>query len=396
MTPGRWALGALGALGALAAALAAAMGGCAARDTVAAAPTIDRGGYGTAFCRGTGPPILADGTCTGALAQRVFGHAACSCGPLSLQADLVTDAFDSRSGPYAAGGAGGDVGAQGGLDTNGRLDVGGNLTVSGGDLGAGSTLRVNGDLAVGGGLGRPSSAATVTGSARIGGRIDVASLSVGQALTTPPGASLSGAITAGRTATGAVDVPAACPCDAAQAVDVAAIVRQHQASNDDASIGLDPAALSDVTSDVTVSLPCGRFYVDGIQGSGGLTVRATGRAALFVGGNVTLGGALAIELAPGAQLDVFVAGAVNLPSSVRIGDPARPTALRLWLAMSGAVYAPSGAQLAAHLYAPSADLVINVPIDLYGAVTVLRVVNSAPISIHHDLAIHAAGETCGL
>lgn len=416
---------------ALALALAAALGGCGARDVVAtstgaAIPVtggtiVDPGPGGTtttvdptpggttiidptpvdttpvdpaptgttsAFCQGSGAPVLLDGTCTGDLSRRAFARAACSCA-LSTLDELVTDGFDSRVGPWVAGGAGGDVGALWGLSSNALLRIGGNLAVARGDLQAGPTLHVAGELALAGGLTGAVTDATVGGSAWIGGDVRVASLAVTGVLTTAPGAVLSGAISAGSTVSAPVTVPDPCPCSTTEAVDVDAIVAQHRAVNDNAAIGLSAGRLAAVGAADTLALPCGRYFVDRIQG-GGLTLRATGRVALFVGGDLTLWGALTVALDPGAELDLFVAGAVNLPASVTLGDPSRPSALRLWFSRGGTINVPFDASWAANLYAPSADFAVTTPVDLFGSIMVSRVNNSAPLRIHHDRAITGA------
>jgi hypothetical protein len=192
-----------------------------------------------------------------------------------------------------------------------------------------------------------------------------------------------------------VSVPPACPCSAAEAVDVAGIVAQHRAANDNAGIGLSSSALADVSMPLTLPLPCGRYYLDRIQGAASLTIRATGRVALFVGGTLTYSGPLTIALDPGAELDLFVTGAVNLPATLSFGDPARPSALRIWWAAGGSIFIPYGAQWSANLYAPSADLAVDTPLDLYGSAMVLHLNNSAPLNIHYDRAIAAAATTCG-
>jgi hypothetical protein len=369
MTPGRVLL---------AAALLALVAACGRRDAVAESA----GGVRRAVA----------GTCTGTLAQRVFGKALCGCSGFSLGGMLTTDGFDSRVGPYTSAGPGGDVGSVGGFDAASAVTVGGDLVVAGGGLAAGSSLEVAGDLAISGALGRPSTAATVGGSARIGGGVDVASLSVGGTLTTPSGAYAGGTIhAAGGTVTAPVSVASPCPCDASQAVDVAALVAQYQASNDNATIGLSPAAFDALDLSTTIVLQSGRFYVNQIQSGADLTLRVTGRTALFVGYRVQAGGALAIQLDPSAELDLFVAGSLNLPGTVVLGDPRRPSALRIWLG-AGSVNVPAGAQIAASFYAPSAGFSITGPLDLYGALVASTVNHSGTLAIHRDVAIAATSD----
>lgn len=372
------------AVAALAAILVCAA--CASRDVVAVDAVADL----NAYCRGTGPPVLVDGTCTGRLAEVAFDHAACACGDLSI-ADLTTDGFDSRTAPWAPGGTGGDVGGNAGFDFGGGANVGGALTIAGG-VEAGTRLDVLGDLDVGGTLGRPSSAIGVGGAARIGGDVDVASLHVAGTLTMPASAARHGDISPVPIA-GAVLVPAPCRCDA---VAVSAIVDEHRAANDDAAIGLAPDALADVHGDATLDLPCGRFYLTRIQASGGgrITLRATGRTALFVVEDVTVDGVLDVEVAEGAELDLFLAGNVNLSGNALLGDPARPRALRIYAGAGGSINLSAGSRLAGNLYAPAADLASSAPLEVFGSLLVNHLALGAGITVHRDRAIASAGADC--
>src|SRR5690606_2982629 len=163
------------------------------------------------------------------------------------------------------------------------------------------------NLAVAGGLGRSSSAITVGGMARVGGDVDVLSLSVAGALTTTEGASVTGDVMAGSRVTAPVSVPPPCRCDAGDVLDIGAVIDEHELANHDADLGISPDDMIDVAGDVTLELPCGRYYLSRIssQGGGTVTLRATGRTALFIDGDVTLSGNLTVEVAPGAEMDLF-------------------------------------------------------------------------------------------
>jgi hypothetical protein len=367
-------------------ALALALVACANRDVVAIDAVADR----NAYCQGTGPNVLVDGTCIGRLAEAAFGHAACACGSLSITA-LTSDGFDSRTAPWAPGGAGADVGGNGGLDFSGAVAVGGSLTIAG-DVQAGTRLDVLGDLDVGSSLGRPSSAIVVGGAARIGGDVDVGALHAAGTLTMPASAARLGDITPVPT-TGAVTVPAPCRCDA---VDVPAIVDAHRTANHDAAIGLAPDALANLHGDVALDLPCGRFYLTRIQADGGarITLRASGRTALFVAGGVTVDGILDVQVAEGAELDVFVTGSVNLPATALLGDPARPRALRIYADAGGAIELSAGSRLAGNLYAPAADLASSAPLEVFGSLLVGHLAVDGGLTVHRDRAISSAGAAC--
>ncbi len=365
---------------------------CVARDTVATAGGgDDRDGY----CAGTGPPVLVNDACTGDVAEAVFRHAVCACGDLSLATAVTTDGFDSRTAAWAPGGAGGDLGGNLGVSLAGTVTIGGDVTIAGA-AGVGDTFRVRGDLAVGGTLGRSSSRITVDGAARVGGHIDVASLGVTGALTTPPGTIATGTVTAGSRVTAPVAVAPPCRCDPGGVVDIGAVVADHRLANHNEAIGLARDTYADHRGDALLELPCGRFYLDQLQvtGGGSLTVRATGRTALFIGGNVTIDGDLTVEVAPGAELDLFITGFLNLPGAVRLGDPLRPRDLRLYVASAGSINLSGGSLLAGNLYAPAADLSASGPLEVFGAILVNRLVAAAGVDVHYDRAIEVAGDRC--
>ncbi|HTE55034.1 MAG TPA: hypothetical protein VK698_29480 [Kofleriaceae bacterium] len=376
----------------LAAALLAAAGACTARDTVATSGAADDDLPG--YCAGTGPPVLVDGTCSGELAEELFRRAVCGCGSLSFGSDLVTDGFDSRIAPYASGGLGGDVASNQGVDGSQGMDIGGELNVGPEGIEAGPILHVAGDLISGGQLGRSSSEIEVEGAARVAGDVSVASLSVGGTLITRPGAAVSGEITAGAEESAEVSVPPPCRCD--DALDVAGVIADHALVNHDAELGLEPDALRDVDGDATLELPCGRFYLDEIGGStdGTVLVRATGRTALFVGGNISLQQNLDVEIGPDAELDLFVAGSIQVSGRAALGDPDRPRALRIYVASGGSVSVSAGLALAGNLYAPLADLASSAELEVFGALVVNHVNGAATVLVHHDRAVDDAGDSC--
>lgn len=370
--------------------LAVLSAACTARDTVAISGAVEDSL--DAFCDGGGAPVLVDGTCTGRLAETLFRHAVCGCSGLDFNGDLTADAFDSRVGDGPGRGA--DVASNVGLSGNGTMNISGNVVIGGADgVQAGELLHVAGDLTSAGPLGRPGSAIEVEGAAWIGGDVMVESLTV-SALTIREGASVEGQVMAGTTEMADVEVPPPCRCD--QAVDVAERLAAHQQTNHNAEIDLDTAALRQVDGDVDLELPCGRFYLDEISGDGEgrITIRAMGRTALFVGGNISTQHDLIVEIGPEGELDLFVGGFVQVSGVSNLGDPARPRALRIYVAAGGSIALSAGSVLAGNLYAPLADLASSAPLELYGAVVVNRVNGAATIDVHHDLAIADASETC--
>jgi hypothetical protein len=368
-------------------ALAAA---CTARDTVAISGAVE--GSLDSFCDGGGAPVLADGTCTGQLAETLFRHAVCGCSGLDFNGDLTADAFDSRVGDGPGRGA--DVASNVSLSGNGAMDISGNVVISGpAGVQAGELLHVAGDLTSAGALGRPHSAIEVEGAAWIGGDVMVESLTV-SALTVREGASVQGEIIADTTEMADIQVPQPCRCE--EAVDVARRLGVHQQTNHNVEAGIDAAALSQVEGDAELMLPCGRFYLDEISGDGAgqIAIRAMGRTALFVGGNITTQQDLIVDIGPEAELDLFVGGNIQVSGVSSLGDPARPRLLRIYVAAGGSIALSDRSVLAGNLYAPLADLASSASLELFGAVVVNRLNGAASIDVHHDLAIADASETC--
>ena len=380
------------------AALAVAAGACTARDTVAISEVVgdDRGSY----CAGEGSPVLADGTCTGRLAERLFRHAVCGCDSLTFDGDFETDAFDSRNPPYVPGEQGGHVASNAGFYGNEVMTIRGDVSVGGAEgVEAGTVLTVTGNLNMEGSLGRPTTTITVDGVAHVAGDVRVNSLNVKGTLITGPGAMLSGEVMANTMETAEVSVPQPCRCD--DAVDVAVHIGNHEVANHNGEYGedgLDPAALTLVEGDAELDLPCGRYYLDELSGTGAGTVaiRATGRTALFVGGNITLQQDLVVALESDAELDLFVGGNIQVSGVTRLGEPDRPRALRVYVVSGGSIRLTAGSELAGNLYAPLTDLASSVPLDLFGALVVNRVIaeGGATVKVHHDRAIADAAETC--
>jgi hypothetical protein len=77
-----------------------------------------------------------------------------------------------------------------------------------------------------------------------------------------------------------------------------------------------------------------------------------------------------------------------------LGDPARPSALRIYAAAGGAIALSAGSRLAGNLYAPAADLVSSAPLEVFGALLVDHLVVDAGLGVHRDRAISALGATC--
>ncbi len=374
---------------------------CTVEDPVATLRSPDAGpdvpDEWAAHCADSGPPLLlgdpASGpqVCSGQLAQTLFHRAACSCEGLSLSAPFTVDAFRSSAGPYAPGGTGGDVGVNGVLFANDRVTVGGSLQAGGVQLS--SPLGVGGDLDSSGPLSGPGTSATVAGDARVNGDVALASLTVGGVLTVPPEFS-PGPAQAAELRREPVPPVIPCDCDEGSRFDPAALIAHHTVDNDDAAIGLDPATLEDVTGERALELPCGRFLLTRIAGSGHATLRIRGRTALFIPGGVDLREALTVDVRPPGELDLFLAGGFVVSGQLTLGSAALPSRVRVYVAGTQALDISAGSTLAGNLYAPQAQLNLSGNAELFGSLFVRHLEASGAVRVHHDADVLDAGAAC--
>lgn len=363
-------------------------------------PNRDAGTPPTGYCEGSGPPILVgDGTareCGGNVAQRTFRFGLCVCEDVAAAHAITTDAYDSRQGPYTVGSMGGSIGVNGRVAANASLTVGGTL-IAGDTLGVqtgGAPLNVarrffdDGPLAADGDV-------QVGGDAFVGGPVRASNLTIGGTLTVPDANAIdvSGASSIGRTVEAPVSVAPPCDCQN-ELVDIAAYVERHRTDNDNAMIDLDPEALGNVDQATRLTLPCGRYYQRRISGNGDLTLALDGRVALFVGENLAPGASLVVELAPGAELDLFVAGDVVASNRLELGDSSVAAKVRLYVGGSGTLQLDAGAVFGGNLYAPRAELTSAGAVEAFGSLFVRRLAISDRLDVHYDTAVLAAGDDC--
>jgi hypothetical protein len=381
----------------------AVLASCSARDIVASSGE-------SAYCSGIGPPILVgdgitvgdgdgspDDVCTGTVAVRTFKRALCTCEDYATSTPLATDSFDSRISPYAPGSAGtaGSVGTNGALSASAQIAIGGALAVAGT---AGASVLVDAtiarDLDVNGPLGTNVSV-SAGGDARIAGDITLASLAVAGTLTVPDSATLGGTIDAGATVRAPVTIAPPCACSPGDIVDVTGFVANHRDDNNNATIALSASRLTDYTGDVTLSLPCGIYYLGPIRGDGVLVLRITGRVALLVDGDLALSSPLAVELATeGAELDLMIAGVISSNARIIAGDPAHPSRTRIYVGGSSAIQLSGDSRLAANIYAPRSAIALSAPSTIFGSMFVRRIDQAAPLAIHYDEDVLRADVGC--
>jgi hypothetical protein len=380
-------------------------GGLRLPDGATVLPSPDGGGVDGApgadggFCSGSGPviPIPGAGTsCTGDLGARTFLFAVCACNDVAISGVLTTDALNSASG--TTGQRGGSIGANGAFDTNSALLVNGDVWAAAtsestavqaiqsgtitGDVHAGAAVSAgDGGLTIGGNL---SANGDVTGAVTCGG-----------AATIPAGDTYLNLTADGGIVNAPVSV--APPCDCGTLLDIGSIVAGFASSNDDVAAGFTSTSLSPAPA-TTVSIPCGRYYFDGISGST-VSLSITGRAAIFVNGDLNATSQLTITPQAGAQVDLFVTGNLRLEGGANLGSSSAPAAVRVYV--GGSTFTLSGnAQLGANIYAPSADVQLSSDFAMAGSLFVGSLAMSGAFTVHYDESILStsgctpAGSTC--
>jgi hypothetical protein len=299
----------------------------------------------SAHCGGRGPILpVGDGVCPDADGPQ-HRRALCLCDDLVASADARVD------GPGA-------VGVTGEVDATGDLTAGADLLVAGrrgarvgGVLSVLGALRAAGDVSVQGD-------ATIRGDAALAGRLQVGgALRVDGSLTLPDDdpdrLEAGGGATLGARRVGPVEVAPPCRCGD----EAAASLPDDEVGEAFAGAPSVDDRLVDRTGEV--SLACGRARVADWTAPGDVRLAVSGRAALYVEGDLLLDGGLELRLAPEGgtppELDLVVAGRVTIAGDLRGGDPARPEALRLLLLGDAAVNVAGQVDLAAEVWAPGRD-----------------------------------------
>ncbi len=356
-----------------------------------------------AACAGGGAPIdlgeaVTNGpTCAGNLAELTFRFGICACERFDINNELLVDAFDSSAGPYRPGGLGGGVGVNGGFVANNGIEVSGTLWVAGDD-----GITLNGDLDVGlsllsGGTLRSTQTTRVGRDATLEGSLSANDLEVAGTLTLPTGEAPPGGVGFGALVNADVDVAA--PCDACppNALDIPGVVAAFAdpANNDNDVIGLDADVFNPATNAPNrLDLPCGRYYLSGIQSNEALTIVARGNTVLFIDGDVTANNPLTITLTPDAQLDVFVSGDVINNNALTLGAPDYPALMRVYVGGANGFVANNPVTVGGYLYVVPGDIRTNNGLEVFGGVYANEITANNPWRIHYDRRVATVGDDC--
>jgi hypothetical protein len=154
-------------------------------------------------------------------------------------------------------------------------------------------------------------------------------------------------------------------------LDIVQTVRERATDNDNDSAPASLSRLSNVATAMAVTLPCGRYYVPAIEGSGGLTIHALGNLALFVDGRVRLDGGLSIDAPAGARVTLVVNGAFHITGGFKLGDA---STARHVLAVASQVFLEGGDNvIGGSVYVPYDQLLLSSgQLTVHGAAFVLN------------------------
>lgn len=369
------------------------LGGVWAGDGV-----TDGGESAPAACGLSSPVVSVRGhaTCTARLAATHFPNALCSCRNLQLADQLTTRGFDSSQGPYQQGqtdDGGAAVGVNGSyLSLAGVTDVGGSFSVAGkADMQLFGTLNVRGDFWAGGKVSVAGSTAVARNAWLAGDFVGLGPLKVTGDLH-HAGSVVALPLTAATNQRQAVVVAEPCPCQAADLLDVGALVDAAKLDNDNGSLGLTPDKFASVLGASEWTLPCGRAFLSQIGGTGSLVVHVTGMAALFIDGSINFTGNLSFDVAPGAEVDVFVRQDLLVQGALALANKDRPAAGRVWVGGSQSITLLG--PWIGNLYAPRAAVGATVGLEVWGSIFAGDFSGGTYASMVFDRAVLAAGARC--
>ncbi|MDP9002921.1 MAG: hypothetical protein M3O46_22755, partial [Myxococcota bacterium] len=333
------------------------------------------------------------GECLNDLARATFRWALCSCGDVALQQQLFTDAYDSTKGPYppAPLQTGGGVGVNGNFTGGGApISIGGALWCTGAaGVATGFQATVSQETHVANALNATGGALKILDNAWVGGNVG-GTVNISKTLYVPTTATVGAGVTSAMTVKQPVTVAPPCDCsDTAllgQSIDQ--IVTAHATNNDNAAIGLNAGALATPTMSTRLDLPCGRYYLTGINQPGtSVTVFAHGRTSLFIRGDV-VGATVSFVLDPTATFDTFITGTVKASGQLIVGSPNYPALSRTYVGGTAPVdLSGEAGRTAGNLYVGKTPLNVSSHFVLYGGLIAASLANQENIEIHYDRAV---------
>lgn len=328
--------------------------------------------------------------CGGDLAEDTFRYGLCVCDDFAFAGGVYTSSFRS-SQPGEPDGLGGGLGVNGDFSGAGEAFVGGSLVV-GGDFAPAGAVVVDQELRVGGRLTSAGDADVAT-DAWVAGDVTSIGLRVDGTLHTTAPVATAMFIEAGATQVADFTVDAPCGCEGS--IDPDVVIAEARAANDNEAAGIAADALSGVAGDAELTLPAGRYLLDGVAVAGDITIHAQGPVQLAIDGDLALAGRLEIALdSDDAEVDLFLGGDIATAGALALGSSERPAAVRTYVGGEGDITLAGEAELGGALWAPNATLAFAGEARLNGSAVVGRVAEAGDLYVRYDADLQEAGEVC--
>ena len=324
-----------------------------------------------------------DTLCDEAPAQEdtVFGHALCLCGALEdVGQGLRTRSFSRTFGDNPGQG---HVGINGPMDVIGYARIGGDLDV-GGRVGGIGKITTEGDFQSGGELGGIGSYG-VFGDARVNGNVGgLGYVHIRGDLYTNGAVQTLGYVDYGTLGGSFSYDPSYTPCGCSDRdiIDVPAEVARARSRNDNGLLPNGGIGAREVT------LAAGDYHfstADALLGAGRIDIE--GRVRLYVDGDIDSLGHLELNLAPHAELELWVAGSVRTIGNIRFAreEDARARAFKLYVGgPDAAVLQVGNARFFGAIYAPRADIGFVGNLQVFGAVIANNIRGAGNLDIFYD------------
>lgn len=350
------------------------------------------------FCAGSGAVVLVGGgdLCAGDVAEETFRFGLCTCQSAQVGAQLTMDAFDSANGPYGGNNVlnDGNLGINRALSTSGKVDIRGSAYVGGGGLGVGPSSSISRNVFANGNTNQANARTSVGRNMYVNGNV-TGGFDIDGNLYVPQSATVSNqTVVSGQLVRGPVTVPTPCPCEPNQLLDVAALTAWGRDNNDNEVEDVITSTAWENGGPTDITLPCGRYYITRInQGGSSLRIRAEGRTVLYVDGDITVG-QFTLELAEGAEIDLFVAGNLTVGAALSFGSAEQPSAVRTYSSGTSTITITASSLWGGNFYAPRAHVFFGGSPTLYGALFARSVYFQSAATIHFDSAVRRAGQAC--
>jgi len=155
------------------------------------------------------------------------------------------------------------------------------------------------------------------------------------------------------------------------------LVEVPDALNDSSSLG----SINN-TSTITTS---GKY--DSINLGNSETLRIEGNVELYIVGDIDLGNSAAIEIAPGAQLTLFLGGDLDICNSAQLNNLTEDASKLIILALDTCedIIFKNGGIVYASIYAPDADVEFKNSVELHGSVVADNFYQHNSADFHYDV-----------